>query len=202
MECLITPLNSYSRKTRSGHFYLESRTWQRTFYYKIWVCRKFQGDSIFLTIGQECELNAILLFKGWNLGSLLGKRIPRQMFSTSQSMPGRVIERKRVTADVYHKLGDNGRQIAWWYEHSFKMVFSTVTVWVLGALMIYSLYFPGNSWCYVQYQSQSHSPQPIYEDRWQHLTSPIRYESGSTSFPILPRPWPTVYANLPHRTRG
>ena len=55
--------------------------------------------------------------------------------------------------------------------------------------MIYSLYFPGNLRCYVQYQSQSHSPQPTYE---QHLTSAIRYESGSTSVPILPRPWPTV----------
>ena len=49
-----------------------------------------------------------MLFKGWNLGSLLGKRSPGQMLSTSQSMPGRVIERKRGMAEVYHKLRDNG----------------------------------------------------------------------------------------------
>ena len=60
-------------------------------------------------MGQGCEGDAIPLFKGWSLGSLLCKRIPGQMFSTSQSMPGRVIERKRGTAEVYHKLGDNGR---------------------------------------------------------------------------------------------
>ena len=162
MKCLITFLNLYSRKTRSGRFYLESRTWQTTFYHKIWVCKQFQGDCRFLTTGQEYEGNALLLFKCWNLGSLLGKRIPHQMLSISQSIPGIVIERERDTAEVYHKLGDDGRQIAWWYEHSFKTVFSTVTVWVLGALMIYSLYFLGNSRCYVQYQSQSHSPQPIY----------------------------------------
>ena len=60
-------------------------------------------------MGQECEGNAILLFKGWNLGSLLGKRIPGQILSISQSMPGRVIQRERDTAKMYHKLGDNGR---------------------------------------------------------------------------------------------
>ena len=60
-------------------------------------------------MGQEFEGNAIPLFKGWSLGSLLGKRIPGQMLSISQSMPGRVIERKRVTAEGYRKLGDNGK---------------------------------------------------------------------------------------------
>ena len=60
-------------------------------------------------MGQEFEGNALLLFKGWNLGSLLGKRIPGQMLSISQSIPGRVIKRERDMAEVYHKLGDNGR---------------------------------------------------------------------------------------------
>ena len=60
-------------------------------------------------MGQECEGNAIPLFKGWNLGSLLGKRSPGQMLSTSQLMPGRVIERDGGTAEAHHKLGDNRR---------------------------------------------------------------------------------------------
>ena len=83
MKCLITFLNLYSRKTRSGRFYLESRTWQTTFYHKISVCKQFQGDCRFLTTGQEYEGNALLLFKCWNLGSLLGKRILDQMLSIS-----------------------------------------------------------------------------------------------------------------------
>ena len=60
-------------------------------------------------MGQECEGNAITLFKGWNLGLLLGKRSPDQMLSTSQLMPGRVIEREGGTAEAHHKLGDNRR---------------------------------------------------------------------------------------------
>ena len=60
-------------------------------------------------MGQEYEGNAIPLFKGWNLGSLLGKRIPDQMLSILQSVPGGIIERERDKAKVYHKLGDNRR---------------------------------------------------------------------------------------------
>ena len=59
--------------------------------------------------GQEFEGNALLLFKGWNLGSLLGKRIPDQILSISQSIPGRVIEGERDMAEMYHKLGGNER---------------------------------------------------------------------------------------------
>ena len=73
-------------------------------------------------------------------------------------------------AEVYHKLGDNGRIYVF---RSFddmnilpKRSFLYIAILrVLRALMIYCLYFPGISRCYAQYQSQSHSPQPIYEDR-------------------------------------
>ena len=165
-ECLITLLNLYSRKTRnlgSGHFYLESRTWQRIFYRKIWVGRHFQGDCRFLTMGQEYEGTAIPLFKGWSLGSLQGKRSPGQMFSTSQSMPGRVIGREGGTAEAYHKLGIKGRIYVFRSLDDMNTLpkrsfLFTAIVWVLWALTIYSLYFPGNSRCYVQYQSQSHGP--------------------------------------------
>ena len=75
------------------------------------------------------------------------------MLSTSQSIPGKVIEVKRGSAEVYHKLGDNGR------IHVFRSLgdmnilpkrsfLYTVIVWVLRALMIYCLYFLGNSRCY------------------------------------------------------
>ena len=43
------------------------------------------------------------------MGSLLGKRIPDQMLSILQSVPGGVIERERDMAEMYHKLGDNER---------------------------------------------------------------------------------------------
>ena len=69
----------------------------------------FQGNWRFLTTGQEFEGNVLLLFKGWDLGSLLGKRIPDQMLSISQSIPGRVTEMEKDAAEVCHKLGDNGR---------------------------------------------------------------------------------------------
>ena len=100
-------------------------------------------------------------------------------------------------AEMYHKLGDNERIYAFRSLDEMNILpkrssLYTAIVWVLWALTIYFLYFPGNSRCYVQYQSQSHSLQPTYEDRWKHLTSAIHYESGSTSVPILPSPWPTV----------
>ena len=179
----------------SGHFHLESRTWQRIFYHKIWVGRHFQGDWIFLTMGQECEGNAILLFKGWNLGSLLVSKPGSTAFNLTIDARQSIWKGGGHGGSVSQIRGTWANlcfQIAWWYEHSSKTIFSTMIVWVLRALMIYCLYFPSNSRCFVQCQSQSHSPQPLYEDRWQHLTSPIGYEPGSASFPILPRPWPTV----------
>ena len=121
-------------------------------------------------MGQEFEGNALLLFKGWNLGSLLGRRIPDQMLSISQSVPGRIIKREMDTAEAYHKLGDNGRIYVFRSLDDMNIlpkrsILYTAIVWVLRAPMIYSLYFLGNSRCFGQYQSQSHSPQPRYGGR-------------------------------------
>ena len=110
--CLITLLNLYSRKTRhlgNSHFISIQELEREYFTIKFGYVELFKATVDFSQWGRNVKENAILLFKGWSLGSLLGKRIPGQMLSISQPIPGRVIERGRDTAEMYHKLGDNGR---------------------------------------------------------------------------------------------
>ena len=121
-------------------------------------------------------------------------------------MLGRIIERERDTAEVYHKLGDNGRIYVFRSLDDMNILpkrsfLYTAIVWVLWALTIYCLYFPGNSRCYVQYQSQSHNPQPI----WGSVTTSdqsnslrIRVDQFSHSSKTVAY---CLYSNLPHRTR-